>query len=130
MARLLFVSKKARPDTQVAIAFLCTRVKNPTEEDYKKLGRLIRYIGETIHIHLILGANDLKTLIWNVDDYYTVHNDMKSHKGVYLSLGVGTLLLMSFKQKLVTKSLMEAKLVGFDDSMTFVMWGKYLFLTF
>ena len=38
VARLLFASKRARPDIQVAVAFLCTRVKNPTEEDYKKLG--------------------------------------------------------------------------------------------
>ena len=34
---------------------------------------------------------------------------------------------MSCKQKLVTKSLTEAKLVGVDDVMTFVMWAKYFF---
>ena len=38
MARLLFASKQEQPDIQVAVAFLCKQVKNPTEEDYKKLG--------------------------------------------------------------------------------------------
>ena len=112
VARLLFASKQAWPDMQVTVAFLCTRVKNPREEDYKKLGWLIRYVGETIHVPLIVGANDSKTLIWNVDASYAVHNDMKSHTGVLLSLGHGTLMSMSCKQKFVTKSLMEAKLVG------------------
>ena len=43
VARLLFVSKRAQPDIQVAVAFFCTRVKSPTEEDYKKI-RLIDQI--------------------------------------------------------------------------------------
>ena len=31
VARLLFVAKRARPDIQVAVAFLCTRVSSPTQ---------------------------------------------------------------------------------------------------
>ena len=63
VAMLLFASKRAYHDIQLAVSFLCTRVKNPTEEDYKKLGWLIRYVGKTIHIPLILGADDSKTMI-------------------------------------------------------------------
>ena len=43
-ARLLFASKRARPDIQVAVAFLCTRVKEPNVDDYKKLTRVIKYL--------------------------------------------------------------------------------------
>jgi hypothetical protein len=35
-AQLLFLSKRARPDMQTAVAFLCTRVKSPDEDDWKK----------------------------------------------------------------------------------------------
>ena len=42
--QLLFVCKRARPDLQTAISFLCTRVKNPNEDDYKKLARVIKYV--------------------------------------------------------------------------------------
>ena len=43
VAKLLYVAKRARPDLQVAVAFLCKRVKCPNVGDWKKLGRLVRY---------------------------------------------------------------------------------------
>ena len=39
--RLLFSAKQARPDIQVAVAYLCTRVREPTHDDYLKLARVI-----------------------------------------------------------------------------------------
>ena len=53
VARLLFASNRAKPDIQVCVAFLCTRVKPPTEQDYKKLGRVISYLKETICLPLV-----------------------------------------------------------------------------
>ena len=41
LARLLFASKRARPNIQVYVAILCTKVKAPTEQDYKKLGKIL-----------------------------------------------------------------------------------------
>ena len=58
VARLLFASKRTRPDIQVCFAFLCTRVKASTEQDYKKLGRVISYLKETVHLPLVVGADD------------------------------------------------------------------------
>jgi hypothetical protein len=37
VAKLLFLCKRAQPDVQTAIAFLCTRVQHPTKHDYNKL---------------------------------------------------------------------------------------------
>ena len=37
VAKGLFLCKRAKPDIQLAIAFLCTRVKQPDEDDQKKL---------------------------------------------------------------------------------------------
>jgi hypothetical protein len=45
-AKLLFLCKRARPDIQTAVAFLCTRVQKPDVDDYKKLGRVMRYLRE------------------------------------------------------------------------------------
>ena len=79
VARLLFASKRARPDTQVCVAFLCTRVKSPNKQDYKKLGKVISYLKETIYLPLVIGANDSGTLTWNIDASFAVHSDCKTH---------------------------------------------------
>lgn len=55
VARLLFASKIEKPDLQLAVEYLCTRVKCPNEEDYDKLRRVIKYIRRTIHSPLLLG---------------------------------------------------------------------------
>jgi hypothetical protein len=54
-ARLLFAAKRARPDLQVAVAYLCTRVKSPSQSDYRKLTRVIKYLRLTMSIPLVLG---------------------------------------------------------------------------
>eukprot|EP00978_Attheya_sp_CCMP212_P046046 scaffold371638_cov90-Attheya_sp.AAC.2 len=37
IAKLLFLCKRARPNIQTAVSFLCTRLKSPDVDDYKKL---------------------------------------------------------------------------------------------
>ena len=53
--RLMFASKRARPDIQVCVVFLCVRVKSPNKQDYKKLGKVISYLKETLHLLLVIG---------------------------------------------------------------------------
>ena len=59
VAKGLFASKRARPDIQPTIAVLSTRVKEPTEGDWKKLVRLMKYLNGTSKMILTLSANDL-----------------------------------------------------------------------
>jgi hypothetical protein len=121
-ARLLFAAKRARPDLQVAVAYLCTRVKSPNQSDYRKLTRVIKYLRLTISIPLVLGWDGTGQLRWSVDASFAVHKDMRSHTGAVLTLGQGALMSMSLKQKINTKSSTEAELVGVDDALNFVEW--------
>ena len=127
VARLLFASKKTRLDIQVFVAFLCTRVKALTEQDYKKLGKVISYLKETVSLPLVVGVDDSGRLIWNIDASFAVHPDCKSYTGACLTLGHGSILYISVKKNINTKSSTEAELVGVDDAMTFVMWMKHFF---
>lgn len=127
IARLLFACKRARPDIQVCVTFLCTRVTKPTEEDYAKLGRVILCLSETIDLPLVLGSDSSGKIVWNIDASYAVHPDCRSHTGASMTLGHGSVLSMSCKQKVNTKSSTEAKVVGVDDAMTFVMWMQHFF---
>jgi hypothetical protein len=121
-ARLLFAAKRARPDLQVAVAYLCTRVKSPSQSENRKLTRVIKYLRLTISIPLVLGWDGTGQLKWSVDASFAIHKDMRSHTGAVLSLGQGALMSMSLKQKINTKSSTEAELVGADDAMNFVEW--------
>ena len=56
---------------------------------------------------------------------YTVHPDMKSHTGIYMTLGKGATCMASCKQKLNTKSSTEAELVAIDDVMGQVLWTRH-----
>jgi KUP system potassium uptake protein len=63
---------------------------------------------------------------WWVDASFAVHTDMKSHTGGTLSLGKGSVYSTSTRQKLNTKSLTEAELVGVDDVMPLILlWTCY-----
>jgi hypothetical protein len=51
VAKALHVSKRARPDTSVAIAFLTTRVREPDVDDWRKLKHLMDYLRVTRSCH-------------------------------------------------------------------------------
>ena len=71
---------------------------------------------------LLIGWDETGTLTWSVDAAFAVHEDMRSHTGATLTMGKGVLLSMSLKQKINTKGSTEAKLVGVNDAINFVIW--------
>ena len=58
VARFLYMTKRTRLDLQVAVAFLCKRVKCPNVGGWKKLRRLVQYVRAAIHLPLIVGQTD------------------------------------------------------------------------
>jgi hypothetical protein len=125
VAKLLFLCKRARPDIQTAVAFLCTRVKSPDHDDYKKLARVIRYLRSTIDMPLTLEAENLQVMKWWVDSSFAVHPDMRSHTGGAMTLGKGVIYGTSTRQKLNTKSSTECELVGVNDVLPQILWTRY-----
>ena len=124
VAKGLFACKRARPDIHTAITALCTHVKSPNQDDWKKLHRLLRYINGTRQDKLILSADDLHVIKWYVDAAFAVHPDFKSHTGGGMTYGTGMPQTMARKQKLNTRSSTEAELVGADDMATMILWTK------
>ena len=62
-ARLVYAAERAQPDIQVAVAYLCTRVREPTEDDYMKLTKVIKYLPATVYLPLVIGWDDSSTLL-------------------------------------------------------------------
>ena len=126
MAKLLYLSKKSRPDILTLAAFLNTRVQSPTEDGRAKLHRGMGYIIGTVGSSPTLEVEGPIRVTAYVDASFATHNsDMKSHTGVFITLGKGAFYCRSSKQKLVTKSSTEAELVGNSDAPSQIIWSKH-----
>ena len=127
-AKALFATKRARPDIYTSVAFLTTRMICPDEDDWNKLLRMMRYLRGTKELPLILSADSTNIVKWWVDGLYGIHPDARSQKGGTASLGKGSFISTSIKQRLNTRSSKETELVADDDLMPHLCWTNY-FLT-
>ncbi len=128
-AKMLYVSKHARLDVSMAIAFLTTRVRAPDVNNWRKLSHLMEYLRMDRLRPLILSANGSGVLMRNVDASFAVHPNMCSHTGGGLTMDRGFPIVSSTKQKLNTRSSTESELVGVDDMMSIIVWSLYFLMT-
>jgi hypothetical protein len=124
VAMMLYVTKRARPDTALAIAFLTTRVRGPDEDDWRKLDHLIHYLKQTRELPLILGATRTGVLHWYVDASFATHQDMRGHTGGALTMGIGCPTVQSTKAKCNTRSSTISELVAVDEMLAQILWTR------
>jgi hypothetical protein len=120
----MFVCKRARPDIQPVIAFLSTRVRAPTDQDWNKLMKLMAFLKATQEDVLTLELGDKQRIEWFVDAAFAVHPDFKGHTGAMSTLGRGAFSALSTKQKANARSSTEAELIGIDDVISKILWSK------
>ena len=92
-----------------------------------KLVLLIRYLRATLTLPLILSADSTNIVKWWVDGSFGVQPDTRIQTRGTASLGKGSFILTSIKEKMNTRSSTETELVAADDLMSHVCWKK-LFL--
>ena len=119
------MATRARRDIQTAVAFLTTRVKNPDEDDWGKLRRVLKYLNGTKYLKLNLSVDNLGVLKWFVDGSHNVHWDCKGHGGAMFTMGKGATSSYSRKVKLNTRSSTETELVTADMYMPEMLWTLY-----
>jgi len=83
VAKLLYLLHRTRQYIQMAVAFLCTRVQSPEEDDYKKLTKVMQYLWAHRDLTLTLEPGEQPN--WWVDSSYAVHPNMRNHSGIVLS---------------------------------------------
>jgi hypothetical protein len=120
----MFVGKRGRQDIQPGIAYLTTRVKEPNENDWSKLVKIMNFLKRTWRCVATLEADDSQSIYWWIDAAFAVHRDYKGHTGAYMSLGKGAVTSVSTKQKVNTRSSTEAELVGINNLISKVLWTK------
>ena len=117
VATISYIAKRIKPECLVATSMLASRVQDPTEQDWRKLERLLAYINNTREIPLCLEM-DISypvRIIASIDSSHATHGDYRGHTGVYISLGKGCIQAISVKQTINTKSSAETELVAASD---------------
>ena len=89
VAKLLYIMKRARPELETAVAFLCTRVSKCGMSDWKKLRRVLQYAKKTLEDKRIIGASNLQELYMFVDASYAIYDDKRGITGGCMSMGNG-----------------------------------------
>ena len=88
VAQLLYLCKRGRPDVALTVNFLCTRVKNPTEQDESKLVRLLGYLGGTINrLRIISKDGKMEHVEAHIDASFSAHPDGKGQSGCEIFVG-------------------------------------------
>ena len=87
---LHYLAKRTRPDILTAVSFCATRVLSPTEEDAKKLDRILGSLLRAQHQQLILKIGNKRQLRAYVDASFEVYTDGRLVTGIVLMLGDAT----------------------------------------
>jgi TPP-dependent 2-oxoacid decarboxylase len=91
-------------------------VKEPNENNWFKLSKVIGFLKSTMNDELTIEANDYGNITWYVDAAFGVHKDMKSHTGSVMMLGKGS--IQSTKQQVNSRNATEAELISMDDVLS------------
>ena len=85
----------------------------------------MKYLQETQYLPLILEDDDSGVLKWYIDGSFAIHNNMKSHTEITLTMDKGTIYGGSLNHKLNLKISTEAELISVSNGITQVLWMKY-----
>ncbi len=58
VTKTLYMTKRARSDTCLSVAFLSTKVRAPNRDDWEKLRHLVEYLRKDSTRPLVLGTNN------------------------------------------------------------------------
>jgi len=131
-AKLLYYGLRVKPEIQLAVSYLTTRVQEPNRGDHAKLMRVLGYVKKTRDTGITLRTDGALKLRAYVDASFGCHDDGKSHTGMCVMLGRAMVYARSTKQKLVTLSSTESEIVGASDRVKevlvandFLLWQGY-----
>jgi hypothetical protein len=115
---MMYLAKKIRPECLVTVVFLTTRHQYVGIDDLAKLKKLLGYLQATHQRGIVLRIGDSTTVRLCIDDSYGIDQGSgKSHTGCAIVLWDPRVLsACSSKQKIVSKSITKAELVGLSDS--------------
>lgn len=119
---LMYIMIGSRPDICYAISFFGTFQSNPTEEQFKYLLRVLKYLYCTSSKRLVFNPNDDELIGYADADWANCMNSRKSISGWCFKLYDCLISWSSKKQQLVALSSTEAELISLSNCVCDVLW--------
>lgn len=123
---LMYACMATRPDICVAVNYYSQFQTNATEEQWKGLKRILRYIKGTLDWGIWFRSNNSNPLLVFADSDFANHKDRKSVSGFILDLFGDMVLWGTRKQSFVALSTTEAELVALAVATAEALWLKHL----
>ena len=121
----MFLCKRGRSDVEISVSLLSGRVREPTEQDFGKRSRTMKILVATTDNVTTLEADDSGNLCWCIDASIAIHEkNMRSHNGSMFTMGKGSIINGSCKQKKMARSSTEGELNAVDERLSHDAWTK------
>jgi len=122
-----YLAIHTRPDILYALSMTASACASPTMGDWKRVMRIIGYIGCTLDYGLIFSSGPIK-LQCMVDSSFNLYHDGKCHYGYSFTLGIGdaTFFSVSRRMKVQPLSSTEAEYVAFCEACRDAIYLKRL----
>ena len=124
---MMYAALCTRPDILYPVRYLCEFQSNPSEEHWKCLKRILRYIKGTLDKKLVFKDSKEIMYVFSDSDYANNLNDRKSVSGYSIEVFGCLVSWSSKKQNCVTLSSTEAEYVALCHSVTEALWISYVF---
>ncbi|PKU68977.1 Retrovirus-related Pol polyprotein from transposon TNT 1-94 [Dendrobium catenatum] len=115
-----------RPDIAFAANQVCQHMQSPTEDDFKALKRLLRYVKGTLSYGLPITDGPLEFRTYSDADWASDTTDRKSISGYCTFLGPNLVSWTVKKQVTVAKSSTEAEYRSLSAAASEVIWLRRL----
>ena len=125
---LHYYAKRVLPQILAAVSWCATRVLHPTEEDERKLDRILGYVLHTQNQTMILRVGDTCEVRAYVDASHAIYPDGKSVTGICILIGGAPIYFKSGKQATVSRSSTESELIGVSDALSQILWTREFLL--
>lgn len=124
---LMYACMATRPDLCTAVNFHSQFQKNATEEQWKGLKRILRYVQGTLELGICLNYKSNEPIVCYADADFANNFDRKSISGYVIEVFGSVVLWGTRKQRCVALSTTEAEYIALATATTEVLWLRQLF---
>ena len=123
---LIFLQTVSRPDISFAVNVVSRDLENPTEEHWRLVKRILRYLKGTSALGLLYGKTG-DFITFSDADYASDRTTRKSMSGVVCMYANAAVTWQCKKQQCISQSTTEAEYVSAAAAAKEIVWFKKLF---